>query len=241
MLGWTEEGWEELADPFAYHGLAGTPIVSFDASGAPVIAFSDPVPEHSAYWLSVITWDGAGWSTLLGSEHVSVGSLNLRFLALPDDRLLLSYNDWQDFERISLFDSGEWEQLPPLKRASDAPLQLTHDTNGMPFMVWPTTTGLALYELSESGWQAVAADEERLATLPEHLRSDVFTEQGEIYLRRFEECGWRGLSASNRGGGISNSGATSRDPLVSLRAGTTCVAWVERAESEPAQLVRCHD
>lgn len=69
----------------------------------------------------------------------------------------------------------------------------------------------------------------------------MFTQDGEVYLRRFDDCGWRGVSASDRDGGISNSLEAAAYPSFASHAGTTCVSWEERVDQYPRQFVRCHD
>lgn len=237
LLGWTDAGWEQLAAPFAHNGFVVDPKIAFDSGGTPVVAWSE-YTEAGGHPIWVLAWNGTAWDRV-GDLFAYDG--NLELLMLPDDRMVLAWKDEWDVEGGALYEAGEWKELGTLARPGVAALKLVQDAKGTPFLTWPSADSLALYELSGSSWQPVPADERRLATLPEHVRMHAFEDSGEVYLRRFENCGWRGLSASDRDGGVSNSETPSEAPSFALHDGSTCVSWMERSELASVELVRCHD
>lgn len=247
LLGWTGEAWQELAAPLAHDGLVDDPQIAFDATGTPFIAWSDHLDEAGGYDVFVVTWDGTDWVTL---HEEPVGEGEPQLLALPDEGLILSWRADREVQGSALYQAGEWQYLGTLPFPDGAQVQLVLDDNGTPFLTWPTADTLALHELAAGGWRAVLADEARLATLPEHIRTHALSENGEVYVRHFDDCRWHGLSASDRDGGVSNSEHASQGPSVVLHDGATCVAWLESSEkSENPEnsdedflvLARCHD
>lgn len=194
--------------------------------------------------VNVIRWDGTDWDR--ESAGGSTQHDDVQLLALPDDRMVLL---WSQGTESAVYESGEWTELPRLDleldwsagRSVDPPAKVVRDAVGTAFVARPTVDGLALFKLAEDAWESVPADEEQLSTLPEHVRLDTYAENEEIYVRRFENCAWRGLSASDRGGGVSNSTGRSELPSLAEHDGTTCVSWTERGARGPAQLIRCHD
>lgn len=246
VLGWNGEAWEPLIDPYDSSGLFDSPSVALDSNGSIFVAWTKLYDANfNIYSSGILAWDGAGWAELPNPRDWNPS--NIQLTSLSDDRVLAvwhddpsEYDEWTEADRASIYEAGEWHDLPDLPTSS-TPLSATHDTNGTPFLVGATDTDLVLYELSASDWRRVTPDEARLATLPESIRTQVFSEDGEVYLRRFEDCGWRGLSASDRGGGVSNSAESAFFPSFATHDGTTCVTWAERFKKGSAQFVRCHD
>lgn len=243
LLGWTDAGWEELTEPYRTEFNAnGDTAVAFDSTGLPVVAWVNYVQEN--YDVNVVRWDGTDWERESAGGSTSVDGVQL--LALPDDRMLLL---WGQGTASAVYAGGEWTELPRLdlelefsNALSPDPLaKLVQDALGTPFVARPTLDGLALFKLVGDAWEPMPADEAQLSTLPERIRLDAYADNEEIYVRRFEDCAWRGLSASDRGGGVSNSSARSEWPSVTEHGGATCVSWTERGEREHTQLIRCHD
>jgi len=238
LLGWTGAGWEPLTEPFDTARTSSDSSVAFDSTGVPFVGWVDEF-DGGGGPASVVFWDGNEWHATI--ERHSMSADGLRLAPLADDQMLLLSYSYYDGEHTALYDAGAWHELPDLPRSEHTPISVAHDTSGTPFLAWPTPTTLKLYELTAAGWRAVAADEARLATLPEYMRIHAASEDGEVYVRRFEACSWHGISASDRAGGISNSPARSDEPSWAELEGTLCVSWMEVAQDDPVTLVRCHD
>lgn len=65
---------------------------------------------------------------------------------------------------------------------------------------------------------------------------------GDVLFRYFADCAWHGLSASDRDGGVSNSGiARYISPAIDATEDAVCVHWSEQAEDRiENRLMRCH-
>jgi hypothetical protein len=98
-----------------------------------------------------------------------------------------------------------------------------------------------MYVWSGTTWEHLPATENLLARLPERIRWDVRIDEGEVRLSRFQDCRWTGVSASDRGGGVSNSASPSFAPSLALGPEGVCVAWNEWVEAGWRVFLRCHD
>ena len=260
LLGWTGAGWEALTEPYrkALAPQQDSLSIAFDPTGAPFVATTgnryDPEGSGNDTYTEVSTWDEAEWQSV-GDDW---GTHPVQLLALPDGRMLATWY-WTGHGRSAIYAGGEWQAIKWNEgdQCGTKSIRFGLDRLGRPHAARitecaddpPAAGRLALYRLTETRWQPVGFDESsaRLAMLPEEMRLDAYSENGEIYVRRFEGgawlglAEWSGLSASDRGGGVSNSEAWSVDPSVAMHDGTTCVAWMEPVEQDMVQLVRCHD
>jgi GTP cyclohydrolase II len=116
---------------------------------------------------------------------------------------------------------------------------LTLDATGAIVVTRVTSSTLDVFRWSGSEWERLAPTDDVLADLPLSVRVKTANEGGDVLFSYFEDCAWRGLSASDRGGGVSNSTAPSGSRGVVATEDVVCVAWAE-GEGEN-MLMRCHE
>lgn len=107
-------------------------------------------------------------------------------------------------------------------------------------VTWPNGNDLEVLRYADGEWTRLAATEELLETLPEIVRYRWSYSDGDVLLRRFEDCGWRGISSSDRGGGVTNT-SVAEGASLALWDGRPCVAWSSFADPDYRTFVRCHD
>ena len=120
------------------------------------------------------------------------------------------------------------------------------DATDTPVFTWPTQCGLEVMRWSGSTWDFIEPTDDVLESLPPSARVEVFWEEvgdgTEVFARYFADHAWHGLSASDRGGGVSNTAAHSAyRGFFSATQTEVCVAWTEASTNqESSMLLRCH-
>ena len=151
----------------------------------------------------------------------------------------------ETFLRISRWDGAAWTDLgEDISFTSLDAVGLATSSDGETFLSWPTETDLVLRAWDGTDWIEREPTDELLSTLPAPSALDTMSDDGlaqDVHLRRFEHGCWRGLSASDQGGGVSNSSAASRAPRIATHGDRLCIAYTERGQSEDRALIRCHD
>lgn len=249
----TDDGWEILADPEA--GISeeerAVTQLAIDSQGWPVVAWQDGW-EYS-YPTHLLRWNGSSWTWWGDSPSVPLPSYNAGRPSLSltaDDRPVLALTEYiGDYERI--LHVAEWTgegwraseamtHEDPSGEFSQARLAL--DAGDTPVVSWQTESSLELARWSGSAWEQLAPTDDVLGSLPLSLRVSLRVVSNEALFRYFADCAWRGLSASDRAKGVSNSTDAVTDATLWASEAAVCVHWTERAtEEHPSNdFMRCH-
>jgi len=251
----TADGWTAVGPPDAggeHHISTRRSALSFDSENRPVLAWIDSLDDD----VHVLAWDGSNWTPFVDSATDpfigSVGQLKLQMTS--DDRPVVSgwggYNyEWRDdpwFHQVVAWNGEAWQVInPPEEVPVEAVLVL--DTADTPVFTWPTQCGLEVIRWSGSTWDSVEPTDDVLESLPPSARVDVFSEEvgddgSEVFARYFADGAWQGLSASDRGAGVSNSVThSSYAPFFSATQTEVCVGWTESGTAQESNmLLRCH-
>lgn len=250
----TAEGWEFLGDLDQLidsdYQRAETKL-EFDAEGRPVLAW---LTGDDAGILRLARWDGSEWMNWGDNTVVPSATEEAKGLQLAmsnDDRPVLSViylTATHETRQVIEWTGGSWETSDAVSRSRTGrllhPYRLVVDDTGVPVLAAPTDAGPRLVRQSPSGWELVAPTEDVLQHLPRAVRVDAWSEagDGEVRLRYFADCAWQGLSASDRGNGVSNTQMHSGITSVSATESEICVSWTEATEEfmDKKVLVRCH-
>jgi len=241
---------EPLVD--AYESLSVRFV--FDPAGSPAVAWTEWYNDTA--FIDVKHWDeGSGeWSAFQAAPQ-RVGELlwgdrSAPELVLhPDGPIVAASGDTYPDVLLLQFDGTAWVDridgalsAALSERQLPAPVELTQDAGGAPVVYFRTDDDLVLFRHTGSRWEALSPDDSVLDGLPESVRiAATFgaAPDGDAHLRRFDDCRWTGLSASDRGGGVSNTTETVRAVAASADQERACVAWSEG--DDPTALLRCHD
>ena len=256
---WDGDTWEALgvvAIATADESIHGE--FEFDADGTPYIFWTGHSVDCSHY--GVHRWDeSAGeWQSMHPDRPWELTylcyALDARFTLGPDGPVVGAIGEEGDEVILLGFDGAEWTDIldSRLRREileGPGDFRMTQDASGALILGWPTDESLRLFRRSETNWLEIAPDETTLSSLPSKSRYSVATTlmetpsglEGNIHLRRFENCSWRGISASNRGGGISNSLGSPGGPRLAVGRTRVCVAWREFHLGSFVFPLRCHD
>lgn len=248
---WTATGWDPLPGPFRdipSHDWGPNTSVTFDAANTPHLAWKEFYNDETE--IHAIRFDDANdtWESI-GPAPALYGTFEW-YLAEPElsqgpggELAFLTGDHYgKQVPQVLEWNGDEWvDRADPIL---DFPgnRHLTHDDTGAPVVYVASEEELLLFRWSGTRWGALEPNDATLRTLPEHVRFDATTVDDQVYVRRFANCRWTELSASTRGGGVSNSPAGTRvfGPSLAVSDGRVCVAWTED-ETNPVVLIRCHD
>ncbi|MBN2494475.1 MAG: hypothetical protein JXR96_07800 [Deltaproteobacteria bacterium] len=231
---WNGTGWEEIGGSASGDGISASegnsldPALAIDASGRPVVAWQDDSAGNFEIYLR--RWNGSAWEELAGSGSGGGLSANEGWSLCP--RLALSADGqpvvgWMDDSAgefalyLRRFDGAGWEELAG--SGSGGGISGSQDDANR-------------YAILVRRWQGLAIDPDGR---PVAAWEDRSTGQYEIYLRRFDHGMWEELDGSASGGGVSNSGAASFNPVLASCQGLLCAAWSEMGPSSREIVLRC--
>jgi len=248
----TDDGWEVMGDPgFQVDAMDNImTVVAIDSQGRPVVAWSHGDEDSST---QVMGWNGSTWTSWGDSSYVPPPGYEvsgLRLALTEDDRPVLaltqsgSESDVERILHVREWTGAEWRASDVMTRASESDWFLGNvavDATGAPVVSWPSETSLDLARWTGADWEQLAPTDDVLASVPLSLRVDA-SRYGEVLFRYFEDFAWRGLSASDHGGGVSNSTFASYLGHVWVTEHSACVHWRERDEDYfQNDLMRCHE
>ncbi len=253
VVEWDGSAWTRMGERVDWAGdwITGAGIILGD-DDRPLVAYLAGIQESGSF--RVRAWSGTEWVPL-GDRALpfTVDSLaGTSFILDAQGRpVLTSISTWDASPRryVSRWDGATWEDLSG-EAWAPAELQeqqrLVVDCQGRLVLAWLRDADIRLHRLEADSWNEVPATADELACIPEVARIAVHardvTDQFEVYLRRFSDGEWSGLSASNDGAGLSASSAPSIFPTFDVGAGRACVTWQEPgADTRPNILLRCHD
>lgn len=247
----TASGWDLLPGPFAapdFHENGAFTSITFDAQNVLHLAWaafneSDDTTAVQAVLFDTAknTWQPIGPSPILPAEPM-LGWTAPELSHGPSGELALLTSNFNDGTVVLEWNGNEWLDRTEAILDVEERLHLVHDDAGAPVAYAGSAETLLLFRWSGAQWDAVEPSESTLATLPERVRYDAWTDDDQVYVRRFGRCGWTGLSGSAEGGGVSNApfGMAVSDPGLAVTDERVCVAWTED-DTDPVVLIRCHD
>ncbi len=271
VVDWDGSAWTKLGERVDWDAEWIWGIgMALDDDDRPVVAYYGGVQEAGTF--RARAWTGTDWAPLgdrafpmtvyLTDGVIDGASFVLDALGRP---VLAVLDPWEGLGRyVTRWNGTAWEDLTddawPLPTLFECqPQRVVLDCQGRLVFTWlpgvpsalcaqvPLAADLPLHRLDDDDvWQAVPATEEELACIPDAARVAVYDYFGpgglEVYLRRFTDGRWSGLSASDRGFGLSSSVAPSQNPRFAIEDGRVCVTWQEpSADGGPIILLRCHD
>ncbi len=252
---WNGTAWEALGDVIASGEERIVAGLAFDADRTPYAFWSASDVDCKQY--GVHRWDEAAeeWQSLHPDRRYLVNlcyATEAWFTLGPEGPAVGGYSDSNGKAVLFVLDGAEWTDVmgAPLsqevgERAFDT--WLTRDTSGALVVGWPTDETVRLFRRPGRRWEEIPPNEDTLSALPPASRfsaetyDSVVANERDIRLRRFEHCRWRGISASDRDGGISNSLGRPSGPVFAVGRTRVCVAWNELHLGSYVGVLRCHD
>ncbi len=248
MLGDALDHTTAFDDGFGGYDSLGDLFLTFDRDGQPVVAWDYSNGHNDNIEMAVRMWTGSDWRRL--ASQISNGG-NTTGLIIDGDgapvRSFVTYGDdfAQLFLRVHRWDFNAWIDLGiDIEIDDPRAAQLVTGADGDVVFAWPTETDFVLRAWNGAEWQERAATTDTLSELPSDVRFLVSSDSStgfDVHLRHFEDGCRRGLSASDRGGGVSNSSAPSLAPYVSSNSKRVCVAYYEYGSGGDRVLLCCHD
>ncbi len=245
---WLTRGWDELPAPFGTLSASDwgpATSLTFSATNTPFLAWEEFYNDESQIFAVRFSGASDGWEPVGPAPILSIGPETRvgdpRLSAGPDGELAL-HTSIDDDTVVLEWDGDEWLDRSDAILNGDGGQGLVHDDTGAPVIYAFGDDALLLFRWSGTRWDALEPDEATLGKLPEHVRFAAWVSDGQVYVRRFANCRWTELSASARGGGVSNApaGTPIFGPSLAVSDGRVCVAWTE-GETDPVVRIRCHD
>ncbi|MFC1611425.1 hypothetical protein ACFL6C_10730 [Myxococcota bacterium] len=203
-------------------GSVGLPALVIDGQDRPVLVWSEAAPPTFAAQLFARRFDGSTWEPVGVGAASGGGITNTPTYSDQCALATLQGNPvvvWREEEaggtqiHARVFDGTSWNELGG--SASEGGISATAGNSETPVIA--TANGQPIV-----AW------------------TDTTSSNAEIYVRRFDGQSWVELEASASGGGVSNSGATSRYPTISASQDAVCVAYAELGAADSVILLRCY-
>ena len=244
----TDNGWELVGDAVTAQSYVETPEtqIAIDSQGRPVVAWLNSEEGYTQAYVKF--WNGSSWTGWGDSTSVPVpyfGVDEQQLILTEDDRPVLASVEYiPEMLQVREWTGEGWRHSAIMSPDGDGfggwlDYALTLDATGAIVVTRVTSSTLDVFRWSGSEWERLAPTDDVLADLPLSVRAKTANEGGDVLFSYFEDCAWRGLSASDRGGGVSNSTAPSGSRGVVATEDVVCVAWAE-GEGEN-MLMRCHE
>lgn len=203
--------------------------------------YSEDIDEYST-----LIWDGEKFSSSRAPSSSSTDWIDFAHGAANAQLFLTAYFTPHDNKTLHFFwntrDSWEgWGGSPNTTRP-EAPnpiadhdgLRIYLDEENTAWASWPTEDTIEIRKWIGNKWIVVPVSEDVLADLPAEWRFHAFSRDEQVFLEMWGPCGWQGLSASDRDGGISNYDyGHDVEASVTVDTERVCVSYLNR--------LRCHD